>query len=132
LNPQQFNYIISYVLGHLLPRFLKNAAITFAGIYIMAQQADMQKRLEYMNQIVQNSSLNAQCILGNNKRELQNIFIPADQDSSSFICTQGTWPRNQRPRGRRHAPPSKMAETYTTNQCSKGTILLLNSGLAWA
>jgi benzoyl-CoA reductase/2-hydroxyglutaryl-CoA dehydratase subunit BcrC/BadD/HgdB len=58
----------------------------------MAQQADdMQKRLEYMNQVVQNSSLNAQRILGNNKRELQNnIFILADQDNSSFICTQGT------------------------------------------
>ena len=41
----------------------------------MAQQADTQKRLEYMNQVVQNSSLNAQCILGNNKRELQDIFI---------------------------------------------------------
>jgi hypothetical protein len=105
LNPQQFNDI-SYVLGHLLPRFLKSAAITFVGIYIMAQQADMQKRLEYMNQVVQNSSLNAQCILGNNKRELRDIFIPADQDNLSFICTQGTWPRNQRPRGRRHAPPS--------------------------
>jgi hypothetical protein len=74
LNPQQFDDI-SYVLGHLLPRFLKSAAITFAGIYIMAQQADTQKRLEYMNQVVQNSSLNAQCILGNNKRELQDIFI---------------------------------------------------------
>jgi hypothetical protein len=45
----------------------------------MAQQADdMQKRLEYMNQVVQNSSLNAQRILGNNKRELRDIFIPAD------------------------------------------------------
>ena len=45
----------------------------------MAQQADMQKRLEYMNQVVQNSSLNAQCILGNNKRELQDniLFLQA-------------------------------------------------------
>jgi hypothetical protein len=58
LNLQQFNDI-SYLLGHLLPRFLNSPAITFAGIYIMAQQADMQKRLEYMNQVVQNSSLNA-------------------------------------------------------------------------
>jgi hypothetical protein len=111
LNPQHLNYI-SYVLGHLLPRFLKSAASTFAGIYIMAQQADTQKRLEYMNQVVQNPNLNAQRILGNNKRELRDIFIPADQDNSSFICTQGTWPGNQRPRGRRHAPPSKMAKTY--------------------
>jgi hypothetical protein len=74
LNPQQFNDI-TYVLGHLLPRFLNSPVITFAGIYTMAQQADMQKRLKYMNQVVQNSSLNAQCILGNNKRELQDNIV---------------------------------------------------------